>query len=72
MIWRMNLKMKNPPRGFDGEIVVVAVDEIEVVGHNLEVVDSVKFKFTTEDCKRVLTTSSGHVTMAPIVPPALD
>lgn len=65
--------MKNPPRGFVGEIVVVvdALEEIEVVGHNLVEADSVKVKFTTEDCKRVLTTSSGHVTMAPIVPPAL-
>lgn len=72
MIWRMNLMMKNPPRGFVGEIVVVdALEEIEVVGHSLVEADSVKVKFTTEDCKRVLTTSRGHVTMAPIVPPAL-
>lgn len=64
--------MKNPPRGFVGEIVVVdALEEIEVVGHSLVEADSVKVKFTTEDCKRVLTTSSGHVAMAPIVPPAL-
>lgn len=46
-------------------------DEIDVVEHNLAEVVSLKFKFTTEDCKRVLTTSRGHVTMAPIVPPAL-
>lgn len=72
MIWRMNLMMKNPPRGFVGEIVVVdALEDIEVVGHSLVEADSVKVKFTTEDCKRVLTTSSGHVAMAPIVPPAL-
>lgn len=72
MIWRMNLNMKNPPRGFEGEMVVVVVaDEIGADGHNLADAGSGKVKFTTEDCKRVLTTSSGQVTMAPIVPPAL-
>lgn len=69
----MNLKMKNPPRGLDGDIVVVVVaDEIGVLGHNLVEAVSEKLKFTTDDCKRVLTTSSGQVTMAPIVPPALN
>lgn len=71
-IWRINLKMKNPPRGLEGEIVVVVVAvDIGVDGHNLVEAGSEKLKFTTEDCKRVLTTSSGQVTMAPIVPPAL-
>lgn len=33
---------------------------------------SATLKCDTEDCRRVFTTSKGHVTIAPTVPPSLE